>query len=69
MRKFDQNLRPRKRPRGKLEILCKFLIAFLLVWAVCVFSVFFLDIPGQGGSGKTYFGKFNKKYDFSEILI
>ena len=64
MRKFDENLRPRKKPRGKLEILCKFLIAILLVWGVCVFSVFFLDIPGQGGSGKTLFWSLTKNYDF-----
>ena len=39
-----------RKPRGKLEILCKFFLAILVTWAIAVFTVYFLDLPSQGGS-------------------
>jgi len=40
----------RARPRGKLEILIKFLLGVILAWAVAVLTVFVMDLPSQGGS-------------------
>ena len=42
----------RARPRGRLEILIKFLLGVISAWAVAVLTVFVLDLPSQGGSDK-----------------
>ena len=39
----------KRRPRGKAEVLIKFLLAVVLTWAVAVLTVYELDLPSQGG--------------------
>ena len=41
-----------KSGRGKLEILISFLLAVITTWAVCVLTVYILDLPSQGGPDK-----------------